>query len=72
MALSDALIIDLIVSILWEDGNPNNEWTPDTVEAIADVIRRYRPHLDPNHGQPNYDAAARAFRLMTEMAADPN
>jgi hypothetical protein len=47
MALSDAQILSLISGILWEDGNPDNEWTPDTLEAIARIISNHRPHLDP-------------------------
>jgi hypothetical protein len=47
MELSDAQIIALIADILWEPGNPDNEWTPSTIEDIAHIISNHRPHLDP-------------------------
>jgi hypothetical protein len=47
MALSDAQVLALIAVVLWEPGNQDNAWTPDTPEAIARIISNHRPHLDP-------------------------
>ena len=54
-------ILEIIQDILWPPENPDEQWTPETLEIIADTMHRagysYPEDMDGRAGAPEAQSA---------------
>jgi hypothetical protein len=46
-AITDEQLLELIALELWPREDPEQPWSPDTVQTIADLITSHHPTLCP-------------------------
>jgi hypothetical protein len=44
---TDAEVLQLLVDILWPYKDPEQQWSPDTIAEVAEVLTLLRPELLP-------------------------